>query len=201
MTEESFTKPELKEILDKRISSNSDSDEKTFKFRDREFVILRNVFSPTFFPNTHWYTNTFLDNMPHVASLLEIGTGAGNVLAEALLLKKCEWGVGSDITPEAVENAALNFKRFEINAEAVVSDVLDSLNKEWRFDLMYWNYPYHHDFGKQDYKDMSPIELSLRDPNYSHLDKLLATAKPFLKSTGFIIISFSFQMGNTHRLQ
>ena len=46
--------------------------------------------------------------MPKVHSFLEVGTGAGNVLIEALLQGKCEVGVGSDISTPAIENAKKN---------------------------------------------------------------------------------------------
>jgi hypothetical protein len=41
----------------------------------------------------------------------------------------------------------------------------------------------------------------LRDPEYRHLEKLLATAKPHLTPSGYIIISFSLKLGNVKRLQ
>ncbi len=43
--------------------------------------------------------------MPKVGSFLELGTGAGNILLEALIQKKCDSGTGSDINPIAIENA------------------------------------------------------------------------------------------------
>jgi len=46
--------------------------------------------------------------MPKVNSFLEVGTGAGNVLIEALLQGKCESGVGSDISVPGIENAKKN---------------------------------------------------------------------------------------------
>ncbi len=48
---------------------------------------------------------------------------------------------------------------------------------------------------------MDLIELSLRDPDYIHLDKLLATAKGYLSPCGLMIISFSLQMGNTKKME
>lgn len=58
----------------------------------------RNVFSPVFFPNTIWFTNALLDNMPKVETFLEVGTGAGNVLVEVVLNGKCKRAVGLDIS-------------------------------------------------------------------------------------------------------
>jgi hypothetical protein len=98
MLNETYTQSHLKDILDKRISSNSNCQEHSFEFRGRNYVIHPNVFSPVFFPNTHWFTNTLLENMPKVEAFLEIGTGAGNVLAEALLSGRCKRAVGSDIS-------------------------------------------------------------------------------------------------------
>lgn len=86
-----------------------------------------------------------------------------------------------------------------LQADVVVSDVLDGIDKARKFDLIYWNYPFHYHFDKA-YENMDPIELSLRDPEYRHLEKLLATAKPFLTTSGAVIISFSMQLGNKTRL-
>jgi hypothetical protein len=49
-----------------------------------------------------------------------------------------------------------------------VSDVLDGISKEKKFDLIYWNYPFHFNFNKA-YGTMDEIEISLRDPEYVHL--------------------------------
>ena len=47
--------------------------------------------------------------MPVSKSFLEIGTGAGNVLIEAVLSGKCVGSVmGSDINKVAIENAEIN---------------------------------------------------------------------------------------------
>jgi methylase of polypeptide subunit release factors len=103
---DSFTMPELKVILDHRINTNAESAEHLYKFNDREYVILPKVFSPAYFPNTHWFTHTFLMNMPTCSSFLEIGTGAGNVLIEAILSGKVkDIAMGTDINKIAIDNA------------------------------------------------------------------------------------------------
>ncbi len=114
--------------------------------------------------------------MPSVDYFLEIGTGAGNVLVEALLQKKCKRGFGSDISVPAIENAKLNLQKFNVEAGLAVSDVLDGIGKDNKFDLIYWNYPYHFNFHKT-YEKMTLLEIGLRDPDYLHLEKLLATAR------------------------
>lgn len=60
MNTESYNKEELKEILDKRINTNAESKEHTFNFNGREYLIEPGVFSPAYFPNTQWYTQTIL---------------------------------------------------------------------------------------------------------------------------------------------
>ena len=108
MNSDSYSQEELQKILDQRINSNSDSKEHTFNFNGREYLIEPDVFSPAFFPNTQWYTQTILEIMPKVHSFLEVGTGAGNVLIEALLQGKCDVGVGSDISVPGIANAKKN---------------------------------------------------------------------------------------------
>ena len=89
----------------------------------------------------------------------------------------------------------MNFDKLGLDAELVVSDVLEAIDKRNKFDLIYWNYPFHYSFSKS-YEKMSVIEQGLRDPEYHHLEKLLATAKEYLNPEGFIIISFSLVLGN-----
>lgn len=82
----------------------------------------------------------------------------------------------------------------------MVSDVLEGIDKSTKFDLIYWNYPFHYSFSKS-YETMSVIEQGLRDPEYRHLEKLLATAKEYLNPGGFIIISFSLVLANTKLME
>lgn len=82
----------------------------------------------------------------------------------------------------------------------MISDVLEDIAAEKKFDLIYWNYPFHFSFEK-DYDAMDEIEISLRDPKYVHLEKLLKTAKGKLLEGGKIIISFSYKLGNLQRLR
>lgn len=81
--------------------------------------------------------------MPVIESFLEIGAGAGNVLIEVALTNKCKRLMGTDINEVAIDNFKLNLKKFGVEAEAIVSDVLDQVPTERKFDLIYWNYPFH----------------------------------------------------------
>lgn len=49
-----------------------------------------------------------------------------------------------------------------------MSNVLEQIDPSKKFDLIYWNYPFHFNFDK-DYEEMDEIEISLRDPKYIHL--------------------------------
>ena len=48
---------------------------------------------------------------------------------------------------------------------------------------------------------MTPVEVGVADPDYKHLGKLLETARPYLTEGGFILISFSLQMGDVPKLE
>ncbi len=78
-----------------------------------------------------------------------------------------------------------------------MSDVLSTVSKDMKFDLIYWNYPFNHSFKEYPSEGLSLIELAARDPGYVHLDQLLSTAKDYLKPNGFILLSFSLVIGNT----
>jgi methylase of polypeptide subunit release factors len=134
--------------------------------------------------------------MPSVDNFLEVGTAAGYVLAEVILNNKCKMAMGLDISEEAINNAKANMEKFGLKADIIVSDVLLAVNKEIKFDLIYWNYPFNHCFAKPS-SGLNVIEQAARDPDYVHLDQLLATAKEYLKPNGYVIISFSLVIGNT----
>ena len=75
---------------------------------------------------------------------------------------------------------------------------MDQISKDKKFDLIYWNYPFHWSFDKEAEK-MTEIEKTVRDPGYTHLDKFLATAKDYLTSSGILITSYSLQLANTKK--
>jgi 16S rRNA G1207 methylase RsmC len=64
--------------------------------------------------------------------------------------------MGSDISADAIHNAAINLSKLNLQAEVLVSDVLDEIHEEKKFDLIYWNYPFHYHFDKS-YESMDPI--------------------------------------------
>lgn len=65
---------------------------------------------------------------------------------------------------------------------------------------MFWSWPFPVNYLGKEYKDMTPLEKCIFDPNYAHLDKLLRDAKSFLNEGGFIILTFSLEMGVIDRL-
>lgn len=109
--------------------------------------------------------------------------------------------MGSDISEVAIENAKINLNKYEAQAEVYVSNVLDQIPADKKFDLIYWNYPFHYSEDK-DYDSMNLIEKTCRDPNYKHLEKLLSEAKKrFNNGKGRIIITFAFNFGNFEKLK
>ena len=117
-----------------------------------------------------------------------------------MLTNKCKRAMGSDVSPPSVENTLVNLKKHNLEAKVVVSDVLDGVDKEEIFDVIYWNYPFHIDKGDKDTEEMDDIERGLRDPGYKHLEKLFLTAKAHMPKDGKIYTSFSKVMGNEPEL-
>jgi methylase of polypeptide subunit release factors len=195
MITENSSAPTSQAVLLNRIHSNEDSQEHAFEFNGHTYTVSPRVFSPAFFPNTVYFTQALLTHMPTVHSFLEVGTGMGHVLIEALLQKKAATGMGTDISPAAVENARLNGERHKVSAEWRVSDVLEQVGKEQKFDLIYWNYPFY-ETSEKELSEMTEIEKTVIDSGYPHLDKFLATAKKHLTSSGFLITSYSLTLAN-----
>ena len=73
---------------------------------------------------------------------------------------------------------------------------MDQIPKGNKFDIIYWNYPFHWT-NATTVENMNRIEQAVRDPGYKSLEKLLATAKEYLTSEGQILTSYSLQLSNT----
>jgi len=84
----------------------------------------------------------------------------------------------------------------EAQVNAVTADVFKNekfVGKE--FDLIYWNLPWagqHTEPGI----DLDPLMRSVLNPSYQGFRRYLLEAKNFLKKTGRIFVTFSFNIGS-----
>ena len=129
---------------------------------------------------------------------LEIGCGAGyTAILAALASEKCKvWA--TDINDIAVKNTIENAKLHGVDDRltAMTADVFDHeeiAGKE--FDMIYWNLPWFVQ-SPEPGAEVDMLMRSLVDPGYEAFRRYLSHARRFLKKTGRIFVSFSFNLGS-----
>lgn len=149
-----------------------------------EIVVHKGVFSPKYFHG--W--KVFTRNFPNVdgEEVLEVGCGHG---ATSIYLAKhgAEKVVAVDINPLAVQNTLKNVQRNNVqNLDVRFSDIYSTLEKNERFDTIYWNMPFI--FMPENYEYTSMLERGLFDPGYKLIERFLREGKEYLKPNGRILI-------------
>ena len=105
-------------------------------------------------PDTETLVEAALKNAKKTPEhILDLGTGTGCLLLALLNEYPSAAGLGIDIAPRAVEQAAINAKRLELDTRArfMVNDWLDHLDE--KFDLIVSNPPY---IAKADIPSLMP---------------------------------------------
>ncbi|MFB6615689.1 methyltransferase domain-containing protein [Streptomyces sp. NPDC085524] len=161
----------------------------------REWDLLDEVFAPVFSPSTGIALD-FLDLGSGPAaharsgSFLEVGCGAG-VTAVMAALAGYERVVASDISPRAVENAAVNAERHGVDdrLSALHSDLFSGLNEGDRFDTVFWSSNYV--LAPESYEYKSVHERAYVDAGYRAHRRYLEQAPRWLTPNGSALLHFS----------
>ena len=129
---------------------------------------------------------------------LEVGCGAGyTAILAALASPKCHaWA--TDINETAVKNANENAKLHGVDArvKAVNANVFDHqmiAGKE--FDIIFWNNPWCGLLTEPG-TDVEMLMHSVLDPGYQSVRRYLSEAKNYLKKTGRLFVTYSFDFGS-----
>lgn len=149
-----------------------------------EIIVLPNVFSPAYFTDSEWFARR-LPMIVNSKSLLEIGTGTGIIaLFAALCGSKV---VATDINPDAVANAKINFRRYHLNVPVLEGNIYDPLDRNSKFDFIFWNHP----FNKGDNPDEEMLLRSGFDYQYQGLEQYVAGARMHLSKGGILLLGSS----------
>jgi len=169
----------------------------------KTFTVLPDVFSPAYFRDTEWLTESVLSSVAERTGesaeghrFLEIGCGAG-VTTTCAALEGCDV-TAVDINPEAVantiENARLHHVEERVHADS--GNIFTPLYEGAQFDTIYWNVP----FGMVDDESPSLAELSVLDPGYKAIRDFLHNATRFLDDDGRVLVGFSDTIGEPELL-
>lgn len=165
-----------------------------FSMYDREWDLLPEVFAPIYSPSTGAAMDFLgLDrahDMPRTGSFLEIGCGTG-IIAVSAALAGCDRVVATDISPDAVSNAALNAARHGVSGRftATHSDLFEQLDEHERFDTIFWSSNYVPAPDEYEYRNVH--ERAYVDPGYRTHHRFLAEAPRWLAPGGVILLHFS----------
>lgn len=113
------------------------------------------------------------DNNEKISSVLDVGTGSGVILLSLLSQRIGDQGVGTDISPEALEVARINRHRLHLDEKCtlILSDRFSKV--EGTFDLIVSNPPYikvhaHRALVHENVHTYEPhLALYLNDDTYS----------------------------------
>ena len=161
-----------------------------------EFVVLPDVFPPDYCQELGNCREEVLDNIPRPTKqefeFMEMGSGTG-VFCAAYYLRYQEdmkRAIGVDVNPEAVKNTELNFKKYGINGEVIVSDLFEKLDpRNDKVDMIYANLPWM--LLKEDYKNIDMLMKSIADPGYQVYRRFLQDFHKFLKPNGRVFMHLS----------
>ncbi|MCX3059255.1 class I SAM-dependent methyltransferase [Streptomyces beihaiensis] len=177
-----------------RLSATRKDRPRVFTLCGREWDLLEEVFAPVYSPSTGVALELLgLNQEPPVrdgSSFLEIGCGTG-VIAVMSALAGYDRVVASDISPRAVENAALNAERHGLGGRlrAVHGDLFRGLGADERFDVVFWSSNYV--LGPDSYEYESVHECAYVDAGYRTHLRFLEEAPQWLTPGGRALLHFS----------
>jgi len=155
----------------------------------RMYMIDKDVFPSHYFTDTKFFT----EHMPSQKgkSFLEIGCGAG-ITAITAALQGAERVVATDISMKALENTFINAKMMNIRDKIEIrpGSIYGPLDKEERFDTVYWNMPFC-------YVDFQPkgIETGVFSYKYHNVREFFNGARNHLTQKGKLMFGFSPTIG------
>ncbi|GGS83761.1 MULTISPECIES: methyltransferase domain-containing protein [Streptomyces] len=181
-------------LLRSRLSLTRADRPRVFSLGGREWDLFDEVFAPVYSPSTSVALELLGLNSPQEhgrsGSFLEIGCGTG-VIAVTAALAGCERVVAADISPAAVENAAVNADRHGVTrrVRAVHSDLFSGLREQERFDTVFWSSNYV--MGPAGYEYKTVHERAYVDTGYQAHRRFVEQAVHWTAPGGRVLLHFS----------
>lgn len=168
------------------------------RYKDRNFIVYPNVFSPKYFPDTFWFEQN-LKIQPE-DSFLEIGSGTGLISVMAAI-KGAGKVTAVDINPAAVKNTTENVFLNHVSPKFRIleGDVFEPIPAGQKFDVIFWFAPFMH--VNADKSSLTDLEKAVFDPNYVSLKKYLSGARHYLSQRGKLYLGYSPTHGDMDVLE
>ncbi|MBV2361354.1 peptide chain release factor N(5)-glutamine methyltransferase [Thalassococcus sp. CAU 1522] len=168
-------------------------------FYGREFIVTRDVLDPR--PETETLIEAAL-SQPFV-SVLDLGTGSGCILLTLLMEREDSWGIGTDLSREALDVAFWNRNALRLEPRAALElgswfAPLEDIGR--RFDLIVSNPPY---IAADEMPGLAP-ELRDHEPRMALTDEadgltayreIAARAPEFLEPGGRLLLEIGATQG------
>lgn len=186
---------QTKSFLKKQSRTKWDS----INIQGEQFLIHPNVFHSGKFPSSKWYADKVSEFVRDEKDFCEVGCGSGLTSCLVALRNPSIQVIATDINEDASYNTRINAQNLGVSDRLVSfhGDVFDSLNKEYRFDSIFWAMP----FGFLDSNEtLSLEEMQVFDPGYRSIYKFISHGKRHLKPGGRILIGFSNDLGRSDLL-
>lgn len=151
-----------------------------YRAGDIDVYIAPNVFSPRYFTDSWW----FAINLSAIVGnnrLLDIGTGT-DIIAVVAALAGADVAA-SDINPDAVENARINFMRHGIQGNVFAGSLFEGIPSNETFDFIFWNHPFISGNSKETLLAMSGF-----DYQYEGIKGYINKARDHLSSNGRLLL-------------
>ncbi|XP_078353014.1 bifunctional methyltransferase-like [Oculina patagonica] len=173
----------------------------------KDFLVYPEVFHPDAAFGTEFKNKEVLKELegdltkkPEEESFdfLEVGCGNGcTAILAALVSKRCHV-LATDINEKSVKNTIENAKLHGVDdrVKVVVADVFNhEIFDGKKFDMIYWNFPWVGHLTEPG-TDLDLFMRNFLDPGYQSFRRYLLEAKNYLKKTGRIFVTFSFNFGS-----
>ena len=160
---------------------------------DLEFLVLPGVFNPAYYPETAFYTRHVRDHLRRGFRYLDLGCGAGATAVHAACIGARVDAL--DINPAALKNTDLNARLHGVEhlIQTVRSDVFDGLDPNERYDVIYWNVPFHYRAADV---QLDPLEHAIFDPGLNKARRFLEGLSGHLAPGGSALMGVSPTLGD-----
>ncbi|MEM8773402.1 MAG: peptide chain release factor N(5)-glutamine methyltransferase [Pseudomonadota bacterium] len=165
----------------------------TRAFYEHDFIVTPDVLDPR--PETETLVQEAL-KLPF-QNVLDLGTGSGAILLSLLAARKDVSGIGTDVSPAALDVARQNAQSIGVTDRAMFlySSWFDSV--EGKFDLIVSNPPY---IASEEMSELEPeltyeprIALTDEADGLTCYREITSHASTFLKSSGHLLVEIGYR--------